>query len=382
MKVAIIDPVGIKAGMNCYDIGLLNALSTKGIQPFTFSNFTDKNFMNIVQFNYFFQHKRNVPVTILNYINSHFKALVKCKKEGIQWIILHVFSATSKDYFSFLLAKLFKIKIIAIIHDVNSLSGEDKSFFRKQIYALANVLVVHNETSKESIQRDLNKKDKTKLIIIPHGNYIEFISPNTIDAKFDNNLVFDRNHKYLLFFGQIKKAKGLDILLKAVPFLSEKYKIIIAGRPHKEDFTYYESIIQELGIQNRVIKIIRFITDEERDFLFKKCDALILPYRKIFQSGVLLMAMSYGLPVIASDLTANKEVIEDGRNGILFEDGNYMELALKIEKLFFQNLIDKIRANTFSTAKDQYSWAGISEKYTSILKNDLSSRLLNIEPLR
>lgn len=370
MKVAIIDPVGIKAGMNCYDIGLLNALSKKGIQSFTFSNFNDKNFINIIQFDYFFDQKRNIPITILNYVSAHFKALMKCKREKISWIILHVFSATSKDYFSFLLARLFKIKVIAIIHDVSSLTGEDKSFFRRKIYNLSNVLVVHNETSKKSIESELDSESRKKLLTIPHGNFIEFISQRTTEIAFQEELVFDSNYKYLLFFGQIKKVKGLDILLRAIPLLSEKYKIIIAGRPQKDDFTYYENIIQELNIGDRIIKIIRYITDEERDFLFKKCDALILPYRKIFQSGVLLLAMSYGLPVIASDLTANKEIIEDGKNGILFADGNYEELALKIEKLFSGNMIDKIKRNTFSTAKYQHSWSIISEKYNSILTNN------------
>jgi len=370
MKVAIIDPVGIKAGMNCYDIGLLNALSKRGIQSFTFSNFNDKNFINVAQFDYFFKRKRSIPITILNYVYAHFKALAKCKRERIPWIILHVFSATSKDYFSFLLAKLFKIKVIGIIHDVSSLTGEDKSFFRSQIYSLSDVLVVHNEASKKSIESDLDNERRKKLLKIPHGNFIEFISKQTLDITFHGSLIFNPNYKYLLFFGQIKKVKGLDILLRAIPLLPEKFKIIIAGKPHRDDFSYYENIIKELNISDRVIKIIRFITDEERDFLFKKCDALILPYRKIFQSGVLMLAMSYGLPVIASDLTANKEIIEDGKNGILFADGSYQELALKVEKLFSQNMIDNIKRNTFSTAKHQYSWSVISEKYNNILDNN------------
>jgi len=365
MKIAIIDPVGIKAGMNCYDIGLLNALSKKGIQVFSFSNFNDQNFPHVTQFNYFLFHKQNAITVIVNYVCSYFKALIKCKKAKVSWIILHVFHTTLKDYFPFLLAKLFRIKIIAIVHDISSLTDQDNSFLKKEIYRLSTVLIVHNETSKKSIELDLSEKEKKKLHVISHGNYSEFIFETTKD--YSENFQIDLDYKYLLFFGQIKKVKGLDILLKAVPLLPNKYRIIIAGRPQKNDFTCYENMIQELNIDSRVIKVIRFITDEERDFLFKNCHALILPYRKIFQSGVLLLSMSYGLPVIASNLAANREIIKNNENGILFEDGNYTDLANKIEILFSNNLIEKIKRNTFSTAKNQYSWSKISNEYKRIL---------------
>ena len=365
MKIAIIDPTGIKAGMNCYDLGLLNALNKKGVQVFLFSNFTDKNFLHITQFNYFLNERSNVVRMTLNYISSYFKAIIKCKNAEVSWIILHVFHTTLKDSFPFFLLKLFRFKIIAIIHDVSSLTKAENNFLRKEMYRLSTVLIVHNEASKKSIELKLSKKEKKKLRIISHGNFSEFIFPDTKD--YSESFQINPDYKYLLFFGQIKRVKGLDILLKAVPLLSDKYKIIIAGRPQKDDFSYYENIIQELGISDRIIKIIRFITDEERDFLFKNCHALILPYRKIFQSGVLLLSMSYGLPVIASDLEANREIIINNKNGILFEDGNYTDLASKIEILFSDNLIEKIKTNTFSTAQNRYSWSTISDEYQKIL---------------
>jgi D-inositol-3-phosphate glycosyltransferase len=365
MKIAIIDPVGIKAGMNCYDLGLLNALNKKDVQVFLFSNFTDKNFTRVKQFNYFLIQKTNVAKVTLNYISSYIKAIIKCKNAGVTWIVLHVFHTTSKVFFPFFLIKLFRFKIIAIMHDVSSLTKEDNSLLRKEIYRLSTILVVHNETSKKSIELELREQEKKKLRVISHGNFSEFIFPNTKDCS--ESFQINSNYKYLLFFGQIKKVKGLDVFLKAVPLLSDKFKIIIAGRPQKDDFSYYENIIQELKIEDRVIKVIRFITDEERDFLFKNCHALILPYRKIFQSGVLLLSMSYGLPVIASDLAANREVIINNKNGILFEDGNYLDLADKIERLFSDNLIEKIKTNTFSTVQDRYSWSKISDEYQKIL---------------
>jgi len=367
MKIAIIDPVGIKAGMNCYDLGLLNALRQDGIDAFSFSNFNDDRYPRVKQYPFFLNEKKGVLENTTNFISAHFKALAICKKENVEWVILHVFSTTPKDLFSFYGAKLFGRKIIAIIHDVSSLSNEDNAFIRNKMYSLAHILVVHNTTSYKEISGVINTKDKEKLRIIPHGNYVDFVNNENEVNYFRNVISFDPAYKYLLFFGQIKKVKGLEVLLRAVPLLSQDYKIIIAGRPHRDDFAYYENIINELNIADRVIKIIRFITDDERDYLFKRCDALILPYRKIFQSGVLLLAMSYGLPVIASDLPANKEVIVDGENGILFKDGDYADLADRIKPLFLNENIDKIRTKTLETAKEKYSWKLIAKLYKQLL---------------
>jgi len=281
--------------------------------------------------------------------------------------VLHVFSTTAKDVFSFYITRLFKVKIIAIIHDVSSLSNEDNPAYRKKMYAMASALVVHNETSYREISRVLTATDQEKLHIIPHGNYIDFVSKKNAMEYFRDTLLFDAAYKYLLFFGQIKKVKGLDVLLKAMALLPPDYKLIIAGRPHRDDFADYQHIIDELQFKDRIIPFIRFITDEERDYLFKRCDALILPYRKIFQSGVLLLSMSYGLPVVASDLPANKEIIEDGENGMLFEDGNATALAQKIIGLFANTNMEAIKSRTKHTAATRFSWSMIAPAYQQIM---------------
>jgi len=78
---------------------------------------------------------------------------------------------------------------------------------------------------------------------------------------------------------------------------------------------------------------IRYIENEERDLFFRAANCLVIPYRKIFQSGVLIMGMSYLLPCIASDLPANRELIEDGTSGFLFENENSASLAETMNKV-------------------------------------------------
>lgn len=366
MKIAILDPVGIKAGMNCYDIGLLNGLSDKGHEVYCFSNFSDKQFSKVQQYSYFLDKKKGTLQNLINFTISHFKALITCKIKKIDIVILHVFSTTIIDFFSFFLTKIFFVKTVAIIHDINSLSDEDKWFIKNFIYDTATFLVVHNQTSKKEIEPLVSSKNKQKLHIIPHGNYIHSIPAGTPQSPLKSMFSFDNKYKYLLFFGQIKRVKGLDILIKAMAHMDDNVKLIIAGRPHRDKFEDYESLMKECGVENKVIPFIRFITDDERDYLFKNVQALILPYRKIYQSGVLLLAMSYGLPVIASDLPANKEIINSS-NGVLFSDGNSDALALRIKELLSVDNEQILRTNAYNTALYDFSWAVISEKYEAMI---------------
>lgn len=366
-KLAIIDPVGIKAGMNCYDLGLLNALQQLGTESYAFSNFDDVRYPQVNQFPFFLEQKKGTISNITNFFSSHIKALRICRENNIDWVILHIFSTTPKDLFSFWITRLFGLKIIAIVHDVSSLSNEDNAYIRSKMYASASILVVHNQTSYKEISALLLPSELAKLRVIPHGNFIDFINTDIKQPYFQQELIYEAGKKYLLFFGQIKKVKGLDILLQAMARLPEEYKLIIAGRPHRDDFTFYDKLIDELKISNRVIKLIRFISDDERDYLFKQCDALVLPYRKIFQSGVLLLAMSYGLPVVASDLPANKEVITDGFNGYLFKDGDAADLAQKIIALFVGDMLPQLKEKTKQTAADTFGWSSIAQTYLQII---------------
>lgn len=368
-KIAIIDPVGLKAGMNCYDLGLLNALNQESIKAYAFSNFKDTSFQNVVQKKVFAFKKRSLPVMLLQYLYGTIYALVYCRMAGVKHVLFHIFSATHKEYVQLKLAKRLGLHIISIVHDIESLSKEDQQTLKHKIYNLSDHLIVHNNLSYKSLIAEISEDNKAKISIIPHGNYTDFVLPNECPEVAEGlGIHFQPGKKYLLFFGQIKPVKGLDILLKAMADLPEDFVLVIAGRPHRDDFGKYQSIITNLNLQNKVIPIIRFISDEERDFLFKKCDALVLPYRKIFQSGVLLMALSYGLPIVASDLDANKEIIMQNQNGCLFPDGNSKELAKQIVQLFEGDNLRRLQSAALETANTKFSWHVIAKKYLEILQ--------------
>lgn len=368
IRIAIVDNVGKKAGMDYYDLSLLYSLSKFSVKTYLFSNFQNK-LGNINVFQTFNMGRKNNFFKVLNFIKGYMKSFFHCKLKKVDVLILHLFSSSFENLFKVILAKIFLFKVLLITHDISSLCEDDSNFNRKVIFnILADKIIVHNQFSFSEISRIVSQSTIKKIHIIKHGNYILFTQNEVTRDYALEKLKLNPDNRYILFFGQIKKVKGLDVLLKAMSFVDENIKLIIAGRPWEDDFLHYQKIIDDLGIQRRIVKYIRYIDNEERDLFFRSSDAIIIPYSVIYSSAVLLMGMGFGLPVIATDLQPIREIIRGNENGILFEKGDAFSLAKKINNLLQdENLMIKIRVNAINTIKNEYSWDKIAEEYMEIL---------------
>lgn len=126
-----------------------------------------------------------------------------------------------------------------------------------------------------------------------------------------------------LFFGAIQEYKRLDLYIKAADMLDDcDAEFIIAGRPII-NWNELEKIIVN---KDRFRCDVHFIDDNKVADYFAESDFLVLPYTDSTQSGPLLIALNYGIPVIATNIPAFSEFITDGENGFLFERGNVEDL--------------------------------------------------------
>ncbi|CAN5399378.1 hypothetical protein BH11BAC2_BH11BAC2_09430 [soil metagenome] len=348
-SVAIIDPVGSKAGIDQYDILLLQGMKVSGFDCTLYSNFeyTGQDF-------HYHRNFFNTDVakwkSVLSLFTGFFKSLRDAKKKNIPWLILHIFRAGIFDLFSLTLARLMGFKILAIIHDIESLDTFTLPIIRKTVIGtLPHLRVVHNQFCKDELSKSIGKVALMNTGIVPHVNFINVFSEYHKNPFLQQQLL--KNEKllneldpsipqliaekipFILFFGQIKKAKGLDILLEAVSLCTTNFRLIIAGKLRNETRERYDQLISTYQISEKVIPLIRHITDIERDTLFALATCIVLPYRWIYQSGVLLMTMSFPMAVIASDLSPNRDLVENGRNGLLFPSENPKALAAKIDDL-------------------------------------------------
>lgn len=163
----------------------------------------------------------------------------------------------------------------------------------------------------------LKKYDKKKTFLIPL---------NLKNFGYSNKLPPDDKYVFL-FFGNIRKNKGLDVLIQAVNLLSQeniRQNFIVRIYGNCEDWAAYKALIADYN--NFDLQIRRVENDEIPD-LFSSAHFLVLPYRDVTQSGPLLIAYNYNLPVIAPDFSGFREYISDQETGFLFKPESATDLC-------------------------------------------------------
>ena len=379
INVSIIEPVGGHGGMDYYDYGLCSALSQAGAQISLHT--CDKT--DLTSSNLFAVYRDYVDIygkdpawkRGLRFIRGTFLALFHARSLKAQICHFHFFKIGVLEALNSFLARLFGFKLVITIHDVEPFDHQSKlPILSRLTYFLASGVIVHNIISKHELLR-VSNINQDKISIIPHGNYLSYTGQLPDKRLAHKALNLPPDSTVLLFFGQIKEVKGLDILLESLPRVIKNHKntiLLIAGRPWKTTFDEYEIKIKNLGIENHCFCHIRFIPDNEVPIFFGAADLVVLPYRRIYQSGVILMSMSYEKPVIASDLPGMKEVITDNITGYLFRSGDCNSLADRIiEVLSSINSSKNVAREGKKLMERNYNWEMIGEKtvnfYRSIL---------------
>jgi D-inositol-3-phosphate glycosyltransferase len=367
-RIAIIDHVGIKSGMDFYTGSLAKGFADNGFVCSVFSNFNIEG-DSLSTYKFFESHNENKILKGFNFFLAFIKSGFVAKRNNHKNILVHIFSYQLKDVIVYFFLKIIGLEIIGIVHDVENLSNEKDSFRKLILNKCCKKLIVQNKFSFEALCINEYEHLKTKTTIIPHGNFHSLpktISKETTRKKL--NLVLDK--KYMLFFGQIKEVKGLEILLKAMPMIDNNINLVIAGKPWKNDMEKYNKIIADNNLQQRIIPMYRFIDNTERDLLFTAADVNIIPYKKIFQSGVLLMALSYRLPVIASRLKPFEEFLKDNNDILFFESENVSDLSNKINVHFNNENDAQLRAeNAWQKTKLNNDWMEISKNIIAWIEN-------------
>ena len=185
----------------------------------------------------------------------------------------------------------------------------------------------------------------------------------------------------MLFFGNIAPYKGLEYLVDAFAQLvgrDRSYRLLIVGRP-KGDVTYWRFVEEKMiaaDVRHRVIQKIEYVPDEETELYFKAANVLVLPYTRVFQSGVLFLGYSFGLPAIAADVGTLREEIIEGETGFVFKPRDSVDLARKIDKYFNSELFGNLeirRKQIRKYANEQYSWDKVAAITMAVYSNLLPS---------
>lgn len=171
----------------------------------------------------------------------------------------------------------------------------------------------------------------------------------------------------VLFFGTIRRYKGLDLLLNALAE-ADDVELTVAGEFWEDEALYLEQI-RQLGLINRVSLRRGYVAETEFPELFAKSDILVLPYRSGTGSIVRELGFRFGIPVIATDVGAIAEGIEDGVNGRVIEAGNVRSLVGALTEASDRKTLERwSRSVRKAGAHQDELW----ENYTQALKESMA----------
>lgn len=367
-RVAIIDSVGAHgSSFHYYVFGQAIGLIKSGLKISVYTNDETEN--PKIESLDFYQTYKNIYkskyrlLSAIRYLRASVYSIIHARSNGCKIFHFHLFDFNLLILFNILICRISFSKAVLTIHDVKSFDSVKKNnLVSRLIYKLSSALITHNIFSRDEIKKD-NKLSNHNIHIIPHGNYLPFINVQKDKSLCRKELELPKNKKIILFFGMIKKVKGLEVLLRAMKKIKANNKdivLLVAGKCYKNDFAFYQQIIDKNKLNDNCILHIKFIPDEDVEYYYGACDLVVLPYTRIYQSGVLLMSLSYRKPTLVSDLDPLTDIITHNKTGYIFKSQDPNDLSQKIvDILNDENSLQHVNKNAYQHVKKKYSWEAI-----------------------
>ncbi len=226
-------------------------------------------------------------------------------------------------------------------------------------------------TMSEKVMNDLRLFTKDKpAMLVPHPLYDNF-GDKISKEEARKQLKINNEELIILFFGFIRKYKGLDLLLEAMnvikhsTFNIQPLKLLIAGEFY-DDKKPYDEQIDALGIRDQLILHTDFIPDSDVKYYLSAADVLVQPYRNATQSGVTPLAYHFEIPMIVTNVGGLPAMVPDGRAGLVAEPTapsiaeKIMEYFQKGENYFLPQLVEE---------KKKFSWTKLVETISELAQS-------------
>jgi len=218
----------------------------------------------------------------------------------------------------------------------------------------------------KSVENDL-------LLFYPNAKYM--YSPHPLFDLFGDQIPKNEaksqlgisEEKVILYFGLIRKYKGLDILIESVGRLKNElqdFKILAVGDCY-DDPEYYERLIKTHDVEDVFDLRLEFVPNDQVNKYFSAADVVVLPYKSATQSGVVPIAYHFDTPVIVSDVGGLKEIVDEGKTGYTVQP-NFEDVADGILTFFEKQMKLDFQAE-IEEYKQQFSWNVFVEKLENLI---------------
>jgi beta-1,4-mannosyltransferase len=234
--------------------------------------------------------------------------------------------------------------------------------FRFFIAHICTDIIVMSEHSRQEFAR-VYKRSKY-VHTIPHGNYIG-VYPNQVTAADSRHRLGIEPHlRVFLFLGAVKPYKGIPNLISAFEQIKDiDIRLLIAGSPKTPDLVAQI----ELAAQKdpRILTRLEFIPDQDIQLYMNACDWVVLPFQSILNSGSILLALSFGRPVIVPKIGAIPEFLVNGEHGYLYANDQELIHTLNRSLLTPHKRWQEMCFNSYTLAQ-KFDWSDIGHQIYQI----------------
>jgi glycosyltransferase involved in cell wall biosynthesis len=268
----------------------------------------------------------------LPYIEKVFK--------GQKFDIVHIQEPTAIGISALILAKKYKIPVVGALHFTpeqisRMVPGKPEKIvsplvrkYIKFIYNKYDAVMVPTQTFADFLVGDGVKKH---IEVVSNGVNINNFHPASRSEAIRKKLGIGKEDVVFFFLGRLELDKNVITLIKALPYVGEKMKLLVVGTGKIEKVLH--SLASRLKVEDRIIWV-KHITDAEMPDYYHvaDCFTIMSPYE--VQSIVTLQAIASGLPIIAARAGALPELCRDHKNGFLVDTYDYKTLAARMDELY------------------------------------------------
>jgi D-inositol-3-phosphate glycosyltransferase len=262
-------------------------------------------------------------------------------------------------------------RFVLTVHDVRPLPDSGGTAVGNAgLYRRADALIVHSDYSRRRLRSEFGVPEE-RVHLVPLGGPGDYTLPPLPRVAARAELGLEDEAVYALFFGLIKRHKGLDLLLDATATARQSapnLRLLIAGEP-MQSWSGYARQLSRLGLEDVVELQLSFIPSERLPVYFSAADLVVLPYRDTFQSGVALAAYAYERPVLATAIGGLPELVEEGTTGFLVPPNDPFALAKALVTAAGDpQLLQRMGSAAGARSREFHDWARIAARHEEIYR--------------
>ena len=375
MKIAMIGPVHpYKGGIAHYTDLLCRALREDGneVQLYTFKfqypKLLYKKPQKDMKSSGFGTNDADFCIHTLNPFNW-IKVAGRIKKQKPELIILQWWHPYFAPCFWSICKLLRREKILFVCHNV----------FPHERFPLDRLLTKWTlgcgryfiAQSKMDARDLLSVKHDAVYRVTPHPTYGMFCRQGMSMQKAREQLQIAQGQRVLLFFGFVRKYKGLQYLLEAMKLLKErdfKVQLWVVG-DFGEDKEEYVEQIRAFEIGDQVQMVEGYVPDDEVEKYFAASDLVVLPYLSATQSGIVQIAFGFEKPVLVTEVGGLPDVVTNGKTGYVVEPRSAEMIAEAIMDYYINNRREAF-VSQIEKEKDRFSWKTFVDTMMEMVRRD------------